>query len=542
MHREIAFVLMSSIAAADVRAQGIAEQAPQWAAELPAGAIAVAEKREGAWHYALGGKPFERDDVFAKPEHVVFEIGSISKVFTGLLLARAMHEGKLALSDTLGQRLPIDGANATVAAITLEQLATHTSCLPRLPDNFPEANDADPYAQYNHERMFTYLRGAKLAATPPCKADYSNLGFGILGVVLERAYTERWEDLVRAHIAKPLGMVDTVQLLNDDQRVRLATPWAGKEKNHNWTFRAMAGAGALRSTLADMSKFADALIAGANGPLGAFWAEFAKPRADAAGLGAEHMGLGVMQGKYFNDAALTHGGGTGGYRSDLTVLTQSGRAFVILASNADATPSYYLAQAFRAQQPKIERSATALAADALDEYVGVYELGPQATFTVLEVDGALRVRLTGQQFLPVFAQGGDEFFYKAVDAQLSFKRNADDKIDALVLHQNGRDLTAARVALPLPTVLFPDPASLAEFAGEYDLGGGAMITVKAGELGLNAQLTGQPAFAIYATAADRFVWDVVEAALVFERDASGKIVAAVLHQNGAAMRAARKGM
>ena len=540
MRRMARLAWIFTIALPTTYAQGIAERAGAWAETLPAGAVAVAEKRNGTWHFGLGGKPFAADDVGAKPEHVIFEIGSISKVFTGLLLAQAVHEGKLALSDTLSKRLPVEFDNPAVASITLEQLATHTSCLPRLPDNLTEVEAPDPYANYNHERLFAYLRSAALATTPPCKADYSNLGFGVLGVALERAYNERWEDLVRMKIAQPLGMRDTVQILSEEQSARLAVPWAGKEKNHRWSFRAMAGAGALHSTLADMSRFADALIAGARGPLGEYWAEFSKPRADAAALGAEHIGLGVLFGKYFGETAYTHGGGTGGYRSDLTVLPGSERAFVFLTSNAEATPGRYLATALREQQPKVERDAVPVAADALAEYVGVYELAPQARITVLQVQDGLRVRLTGQSFLPIYAQGKDAFFYKLVDAQLSFRRDAASKVIAVVLHQNGRDQTATRIDMPVPTILFPAADALREYAGEYQMDAGVTITVRATDLGLSAQLTAQPAFAIYAVEQDRFVWDVVEAALAFERDATGKIVAAVLHQSGAAMRATRK--
>jgi CubicO group peptidase (beta-lactamase class C family) len=541
MRKLVLIGLLVSTLWSTAHAQGIAELAPRWAQQLPAGAVAVAEKREGVWHYALGGKPFANDDIAARPEQVMFEIGSISKVFTGLLLAHAVHEGKLKLTDTLAQRLPVQFKDDAIGAITLEQLATHTSCLPRLPENLTEATHADPYAMYDNVRLFGYLRDAKLDKTVPCAADYSNLGFGALGVVLERAYDKSWEALVREKIAEPLGMADTAQHLSDDQAPRLATPWAGKEKNHTWSFKAMAGAGALRSTLTDMSRFADALIAGERGPLASVWTEFATPRASAKALGADHLGLGVMLGKYYGEAALTHGGGTGGYRSELIVLPDSGRAFVILASNAEATPAHYLATALRERQPKIERVAVTMGVDALADYVGVYELGPQARLTVIIVEGELRVRLTGQPFIPIFAQGKDAFFYKAVDAQLSFRRDTAGKIDAVTLHQNGRDQTAARIDAAAPKLLFPTPDALREYGGEYEMSaGGPTIAVKAGTLGLSAQLTGQPAFAIYAVEKDRFVWDVVEAALVFERDAAGKIVAAVLHQNGAAMRAARK--
>jgi hypothetical protein len=175
--------------------------------------------------------------------------------------------------------------------------------------------------------------------------------------------------------------------------------------------------------------------------------------------------------------------------------------------------------------------------------VGVYPIDKSARFTVLRRGDGLVARLTGQPFFPVFASAKDEFFYKVVDAQLSFHRDASGKIEGLTLHQNGRDIPATRDASPAPHIEFPNAAALAEYAGEYDFGqyqAGATIDVKAPGDTLLVTLTGQPAFPVFAVGKDRFEYDVVVAALTFERDAAGKIVAVVLHQNGLDMRAPRR--
>jgi hypothetical protein len=216
---------------------------------------------------------------------------------------------------------------------------------------------------------------------------------------------------------------------------------------------------------------------------------------------------------------------------------------VILASNAAGAPLAWVNAVRAAGRPRVERKEIALPGAALDEYVGVYAISPQARFTILKVGEGLRARLTGQPFFPIFASAKDEFFLKVVDAQLSFRRGEDGKVAAITLHQNGRDVEAKRTADPVPTVEFPSPEALAEFAGTYDFGafqaGSTIVVAVRGEV-LTAQLTGQPPFPVFATGKDRFVYDVVEAALTFERNAEGKIVAAVLHQNGMEMKAPRK--
>jgi serine-type D-Ala-D-Ala carboxypeptidase/endopeptidase len=519
----------------------LADQARTWATSLGHGAVAAAVKREGRWTYAIAGQPFAAGHAEVPAERVLFEIGSISKVFSGILLAEAAREGKLSLDDTLAQRLPVKFGNPATGAVTLKQLATHTSCLPRLPDNMTNATLEDPYAGYDKEAMFAYLASAKIEGQPPCAAAYSNLAFGVLGVVLETAYGKPWAALVQEKIAGPLGMVDTVQELSPAQQSRFAEPWEGEKRAQPWTFKAFAGAGALRSTLADMSKLADALLAGSKGPLGAVWPLLAGDFADMPIQGAK-VGLALLHTKDSGEDSYSHGGGTGGYRSMIYVRPASGLAAIVLASNAAANPDGWLAAWEAAGRQPVTRTEVALPAEALEEYVGVYSIDKSARFTVVRRGGGLVLRLTGQPFSPIFASAKDEFFSKLVDAQLSFHRDAAGKVNGLTLHQGGRDIPASRDAGPAPRIEFPGAAALADYAGEYDFGQyqpGARITVSVAGETLLVALTGQPAAPVFQVGKDRFEYDVVVAALSFERDAAGKVVAVVLHQNGMDMRAPR---
>ncbi|HEV7672320.1 MAG TPA: serine hydrolase [Thermoanaerobaculia bacterium] len=532
--------LATSLKAADLPPLG--DEAAGWATSAGPGAVATAEKRDGKWSFALGGEPFAAGHAAVAPERVLFEIGSITKVFTGILLAQAKVEGKLGLDDTLGQRLPVKFAYPETGAITLKQLATHTSCLPRLPDNMMNAEGPDPYAQYDRKAMFEYLASAKLAEKAPCEAAYSNLGFGILGVVLEVAYGEPWVRLVAEKITGPLGMTDTVQDLSADQQARFAEPWSGKERAQPWTFQAIAGAGALRSTLADMAKFANALLAGPKGPLAAVWPLLAGDFAEWPGVGGK-IGLALVHAKDRGEDSYAHDGGTGGYRSVIHVRPGSDRAVIVLASNAATNPQGWLVAWSSAATPAVVRAKIVLPAGLLDEYVGIYSIDKTSRFTLIRRGDGLIARLTGQPFVPLVASAKDELFYEVVDAQLSMRRNAAGQIDGLTLHQNGRDVPAVRDAVTAPHIEFPNPAALAEYIGTYDFGAiqpGATIEVTAQGEVLLAQLTSQPAFPVFATEKDRFEYDVVVAALTFERDPAGKVVAVTLHQNGRDMGAPRK--
>jgi len=529
-----------AVAAADLPPLG--DQASAWAASMGHGAVATAEKRDGHWTFALSGQPFASGHAEVPAQKVLFEIGSISKVFTGILLADAVADGKLGLDDTLARRLPVKFANPSTGAVTLKQLATHTSCLPRLPDNLQQGDLTDPYAQYDDAKLFAYLAGAKLAAPPPCPAEYSNLGVGILGVVLERAYGKPWAALVAERITGPLGMTDTVQELSPAQQARFAEPWSGDQRAHPWSFKALAGAGALRSSLADLSKLADALLAGPKGPLAKAWPLLSGDLAEMPIVGGK-IGLALIHLKSAGEDAYLHDGGTGGYRSLIQVRPASGRAVIVLVSNAAENPAIWLTAWEAKGHPPVTRTEVALPAAELDRYTGVYTIDKSARFTLVRQGDGLVVRLTGQPFIPVFASAKDEFFYKIIDAQLSFHRDAAGKITGLTLHQNGRDVPASRDSGPAPHVEFPSAAALAEYAGEYDFGHlspGAKLTVRPATSGLAATLTGQPELPVFGAGKDRFEYDVVVAALTFERDAAGKVVAVVLHQNGRDMRAPRR--
>ncbi len=445
-------LLSTSLGAAELPPLG--DQAAAWASSLGHGAVATAEKRDGHWTFAISGQPFAAGHAEVAAQKTLFEIGSVTKVFTGILLAGAVADGKLGLDDTLAQRLPVKFADPATGAVTLKQLATHTSCLPRLPDNMPALNPDDPYAQYDDKALFEYLAGAKLGKTPPCASEYSNLGFGILGVVLERAYGKPWAALIAEKITGPLGMPDTVQELSAAQQARFAEPWNGDQRAHPWTLKAIAGAGALRSTLGDMSRLADALLAGPKGPLAKAWPYLAGDLADMPAVGGK-IGFALMHVKTGGEDVYWHNGGTGGYRSLIQARPASGRAAIVLASNAAANPEAWLAGWEAKGRPAVTRSEIALPAGTLDQYAGVYPIDKTARLTVVRQGGGLAARLTGQYFLPIFASAKDEFFYKAVDAQLSFHRDAEGKVTGLTLHQNGHDIPIPRDAGPAPHVELP---------------------------------------------------------------------------------------
>ena len=197
-----------------------------------------------------------------KPDSL-FEIGSVTKVFTALLLTDMVERGELRLADPVQKYLP-EGVKMPRRGrdITLEDLATHMSGLPRMPDNLSPANLADPYASYTVERLYAFLRSYQLPREPGAKWEYSNLGFGLLGHVLARRAGNDYESLVRLRIAGPLDMMNTWMTLPRQLEERMAIGHSVQlQPVGNWTFTdAIAGAGAFRSDAGDMLNFLEAVL------------------------------------------------------------------------------------------------------------------------------------------------------------------------------------------------------------------------------------------------------------------------------------------
>lgn len=505
-------------------------------ARLSGGGIVLAEIDATGERFSAFGHPAPRDGVPA--EKILFEIGSVTKVFTGLLLAQTVLEHKAALDDPIGKFLPRELAlDPQLAALTLEQLATHTSGLPRMPSNFPSANPADPYADYSLDLLYAFLREHRPAQPAPQPSEYSNLGVALLGHVLERIHGRSYEQLLRDRIAGPLGMADTLIELNDEQNARFATPFAEGRPASPWHLAAMKPAGAIRSTLADMTTFARALM-NPRSPLAPAWQLAREPRTQR---GAGKIGLNIMIRRRGDETLYWHNGGTGGFLTYFEVVPETGRAVVMFVNHTGIVdPRTIVDEALGPKSTVPAREEQPITVEQLAGYTGIYDIDGRGKFTaVIDPENRLNIRLTGQTFGAVAFGGGDVFFSKAHSAEFRFQRGADGKVSALELHQRGNAIPARRTA-GAPTVLFLTPEKAREYGGVFAFNAATNFVVTNRGRWVFAQLGLQPALPVFCDAPEHFVYEVVDAALTFERDANGAVTALVLHQNGANIRAPKK--
>lgn len=259
------------------------------------------------------------------PPDQLFQIGSVTKTFTALLLSRRLITGELTYDTPVAELLPIASAVRADRPVTVGELATHTSGLPRVPASLWRRAltfDDNPYQDYDDDRLAGDLARVRLRRRG--RTRYSNLGAGLLGHALATAAGTTYDALVRAEICEPLGLVDTTGVPADGQRTRLATGHRrrGRPRDVAWEFDALAGAGSLWSTGNDVLTYLQAHLSPPEGMLGD---ALRRVLADPV-LAWQPLPHGRHRGVWW------HNGGTAGFRSMVVLDPARNRAAVALAA------------------------------------------------------------------------------------------------------------------------------------------------------------------------------------------------------------------
>lgn len=470
----------------------------------------------------------------------LFEIGSVTKVFTSLLLTDAVARGEVALDDPIGKYLPatVKVPERNGRKITLVDLATHTSGLPRLPSNLLPQDPANPYAGYTAEQAGAFLSSFELPRDPGSKYEYSNFGAGLLGQILSARAGVDFETLVQKRITTPLAMSSTVVNAKGLEKRLAPGHDAQGARVANWDFQAMAGAGALRSTANDLLRFLAANLGLAESPLTPSMAAMLGVKRPTP-IPATEIAIGWHVTTRGGRTLVWHNGGTAGYRSFVGFDPKQRTGVVVLSNmftdgGVDDLGLHFLdSSAPLAAAPKA-RKEIQVAAEVLEKYVGRYELAPGFVLTVTRDGSRLFTQATGQPMVEVFAESERDFFLKVTDAQLTFDADGSK----LVLHQGGRDMPAKRLAGAAPAPVerkqvAVDAAVLEKYAGSYQLAPNFILTISRDGDRLFLQATGQAKNELFAESATKFFLKVVDAQVVFVVDESGRAKSVVLHQNGA---------
>lgn len=402
-----------------------------------AGVVVGIVDAEGPRFYSRGRMDV-RGDAPVGPD-TLFEIGSVTKTFTSLLLADMALRGEVKLDDPIVQYLPagVTAPSRKGRAITFLDLATQTSGLPRMPSNIKPADPTDPYNDYTAEKMYEYLNGHKLNFDVGAQYLYSNIGVGVLGQVLALRGGNDYETLVRERILAPLEMNDTTITLEDGLAKRFATPHDDKLKpTKPWGFASLAGAGAIRSTARDMLKYAAANLGLVKTPLAGAMALTHEPRRVFENMGMA-MGLGWHLLQRRGALIVWHNGGTGGFRSYLGLCPKTGTGIVVLNNSSADIPELGLKQLVD-QLPETRSlpvpKEIAVDPAVLAGYAGSYAAGGFA-FEISAEGGRLFLKVPGQSALALVPSSAERFFASAADVDLTFGKDEGGRVTGVVLEQ-----------------------------------------------------------------------------------------------------------
>jgi serine-type D-Ala-D-Ala carboxypeptidase/endopeptidase len=378
-------------------------------------------------------------------EHSIFEIGSITKTFTGILLADRVIRGESTLNDPLQNYLPegITAPTRSGTLITLAHLSNHTSGLPYMPGNLKPSNPANPFADYSEQLLYDFLKSYVLPRDIGSKYEYSNYAAGLLGHVLAVKSKMSYEQLMIAKIAEPLKLENTRITLTPAMKKNLATGYVGEVETGIWDLTALAGAGAIRSSGVDMIRYVSANMGLFKTSLyPAIQLSHQNSRVEGA---VPKVGLGWHIIPIGNKEIIWHNGGTGGYRTFIGFIKGENKGVVVLSNSNQSIDDI----GFHLLNPEaplkvIEKSVTVDAA-VLERYTGKYELAPGFILTVSRTDNQLKAQLTGQPEFPIFPKSENVFFYRVVEAQLTFNKNSDGAVESVLLEQAGQKIPGKKL-------------------------------------------------------------------------------------------------
>jgi CubicO group peptidase (beta-lactamase class C family) len=318
-----------------------------------------------------------------------------------------------------------------------------------MPNNFSPGDPANPYADYTPAKLYEFLNGYTLTRDPGEKYDYSNVAVGLLGHALARRAGMTYEALVRQRVFEQLKMSSSTITFSAEHKKRLATGHnAALQPVKNWDLDAIAGAGAIRSTVNDMLKFLAAASGRTPSPLAPAFKRMLSVRKPAGPQIEIAMGWHIFT--RYETEIVWHNGGTGGYRTFAGYTPANKKAVVVLTNtsfDSDDIGRHILEPKWpltKIEPPK-EHKEIAVTPGVLEAYPGTYEIAPQQVITVTREGTHLFAEVTGQSKIQLFAEAPDQFFLKVVDATINFEKDANGKVTRLVLNQGGQKIPARRV-------------------------------------------------------------------------------------------------
>lgn len=373
----------------------------------------------------------------------LFDLGSMTKVYTGLLLADAVQRREVDLDAPIADLLPpgVSVPTRDKVAITAKHLALHSSGLPPLPPSLlARKPPPDPFAAYTVDALYQDLIATQLREPPGTTISLSYFGTGVLGVALGRRIGGGYPAALTSRVLKPLGLRDTFITLPSGAAGRRAIGTDEDLKPRSrWTWGALVGAGGLISTVRDQLRLLDAELEAASGskaPLRPAMRLTQESQLDRPG---DNEGLGWM---IDSAGRLWHDGTTGGFRGFIGLDPKTRRGVIVLAATESSLVDVLGRKLFDVLDGTAKPPAALPTAAQLATYAGAYDFA--GTELAVTVDGP-RVYLEGPGEPPHRMVPVDDrtFWIEALQAGARFEREGD-AVQRVVFDIGGKQIVAPR--------------------------------------------------------------------------------------------------
>jgi CubicO group peptidase (beta-lactamase class C family) len=408
--------------------------------KIPALSIAVVRNGEVVKAKGYGLANVELN-VEARPE-TIYQSGSVGKQFTATAVMMLVEDGKIALDDKINKYFA--DAPERWSGITVRHLLTHTAGTTDYPKDFDFRRD------YTEAELLKKAAEIPLASAPGEKWSYSNMGYVMLGILISKVTGKFYGDFLQERIFKPLGM-NTARIISEadivPNRAAGYRQEKGELKNQPWVSPSMntTADGSLYLTVLDMAKWDAALYTEKllkKSSLDQMWTPVTLNDGKT-----KQYGFGWAFEDVRGHKIIEHGGAWQGFTSHIARYVNDKLTIIVLANRAGANPgaiAHGIAGLYNSELIPLERTEARVDPKILDDYAGQYELTPGLILNITVEADKLWVQPTGQRKAELFPESETEFFFKVVDAQVTFVKDSDGKVTRLVLHQGG-DHEAKRI-------------------------------------------------------------------------------------------------
>ena len=377
----------------------------------------------------------------------IFEIGSVSKVFTALALADAAHRGELSLNDPAakylppGTTLPQHGPRP----ITLLDLGTHMSGLPNMPPNVAPTDLNNPDADMTADQLLKSVAAYELTRDVGSAYEYSSAGYELLGMAVADAAHADFETVLKSRIFGPLKMANTRIAISLDEKDRLSAGYDGHlQPVPHEHMPTVLGAGGMRSTANDLLDFLAANIGLTPSPLAPAMADMLKVKRQTQYLELK-AALGWHVATLHGVEMVWENGQTAGYRAFIGFVPKN-RTGVVVLSNASNTIDDIGVHILDSETPlrPLHREAE-IKPSQFDAYIGRYQVNENFALNITRDGNKLYVQGTGQPRAELYYAGDDLFFLRVVNGTIQFQTDSGGRAHSLSLTQDGKTVPAQLV-------------------------------------------------------------------------------------------------